>query len=436
METISISGFGGFKEAKFETAPIMVFIGEQATGKSIVAKLLYFFRNLGANPPVLRHDSEEHGRKWCREEFSTLFPPEDWGLGGFEIRYECNEQSVRISHPAKSEISPNAVEIEWSRFYSGAWEKWSQRLTEVKSVFEHGDVAGSYARTLRLHEEVRKDVEESLGAESAFEQVFVPAGRGFFAQISENIFTMLASNQGDVSKSFDPFLLRFGSLLQYYKKNFKSLGFFEARTTSHGRFPSVREYVENILKAEYVRENGQDILLHPDGRRVELRLAASGQQESLPLLLTLGRVLAGGHDPGRSVYFEEPEAHLFPNAQRQIVELLAAAFNLRRDRVRFVITTHSPYILSVLDNLLQAGQRYASPKPDKKIGKIVPQVFALRPGDVAVYSLGNGQARLIMDPETKLIEADIIDNVSMEIDEQFHRLPTFRRSRGVVSDFF
>jgi len=430
METISISGFGGFKEATLETAPIKtapitVFIGEQATGKSIVAKLLFFFRNLGANPPVLEHDSEEEGRKWCQQEFATLFPPEDWGVGSFEIRYECNGQSVQISRPARSaEISSNVVEIEWSRFYSGAWEKWSPSLTEVKSVFARGDVGGFTIRRLRLREEVRKDVEDVLGAESAFEQIFVPAGRGFFAQVSENIFTMLASNQGDLSKSFDPFLLRFGPWLQNFKKNFTSLGFFDSRATSYGQFPSVRKYVDNILKAEYVREDDQDILVHPDGRRVELRLAASGQQESLPLLLTLGRVLAGGHDPGRNVYFEEPEAHLFPNSQRQIVELLAGAFKLRRDKVRFVITTHSPYILSVLGNLLQAGQRYdgATPEVAAKLKKIVPQVFALRPGDVAVYSLGDGKARLIIDPETKLIEADIIDKVSMDIDEQFHRL--------------
>jgi hypothetical protein len=79
--------------------------------------------------------------------------------------------------------------------------------------------------------------------------------------------------------------------------------------------------------------------------------------------------------------------------------------------------------LSTFGNLLQAGQRYdAASQPDEKLEQIVPQVYALRPGDVAAYSLGDGQARSIIDPETKLIEGDIIDKVSMDIDEQFHRL--------------
>jgi hypothetical protein len=157
-------------------------------------------------------------------------------------------------------------------------------------------------------------------------------------------------------------------------------------------------------------------------RRVRLADASSGQQEALPLLLTLGLVFSG-LESKRDVYFEEPEAHLFPTSQREIVELLAAAFNLAKDSVRFVLTTHSPYILTTFGNLLQAGQRYdAVAQPDEKLERIMPRVYALCPGDVAAYSLADGQARSIIDPETKLIEADIIDNVSMEIDEQFHRL--------------
>ena len=70
MEKISISGFGGFKDATLETAPILtapitVFIGEQATGKSIVAKLLYFFRGIGAKLPFLftSKDTEEETKE-------------------------------------------------------------------------------------------------------------------------------------------------------------------------------------------------------------------------------------------------------------------------------------------------------------------------------------------------------------------------------------
>jgi hypothetical protein len=424
METISISGFGGLKEATLETepirtAPITVFIGEQATGKSILAKLLYFFRGIGPQLPFLGgSDPTDEEKKNCiRDEFCALFPPPNWGDKGFEVSYESNGQFVRVWRADNiAQRTQHPVQVEWSAFYTEAATNWSRHLDEVDMAS-----AGGADRFYRVRMDFLKQAKKALGPFGTSEQVFVPAGRESFARIGPNIFTMLDANKGDLRKSFDPILGGFLRKMEDYKKSFESVGFFDDQATQDGAWLIVRKRVESVLKAEYKREGDVDYLVHQDSRRVRLADASSGQQEALPLLLTLGRVLSGQNQE-RDVYFEEPEAHLFPNSQREIVELLAAAFNLNRDGVRFVITTHSPYILSVLDNLLQAGQRYASPEPDKKIGEIVPQVFALRPGDVAVYSLGNGKARLIMDPETKLIEADIIDNVSMEIDKQFDRL--------------
>ena len=48
MERIIISQFAGLNEVTLETGPIMVLIGPPASGKSISAKLLYFFREIGS----------------------------------------------------------------------------------------------------------------------------------------------------------------------------------------------------------------------------------------------------------------------------------------------------------------------------------------------------------------------------------------------------
>mgnify|MGYP006206212493 CR=1 FL=1 len=47
---------------------------------------------------------------------------------------------------------------------------------------------------------------------------------------------------------------------------------------------------------------------------------------------------------------EEPEAHLFPVAQKHLIELLAIMVNRNEDN-QLIITTHSPYILSSFNNL-------------------------------------------------------------------------------------
>lgn len=46
MESLEIQGFAGFKDLKIELNKINLFIGPQASGKSVLMKLAYF---LGKN---------------------------------------------------------------------------------------------------------------------------------------------------------------------------------------------------------------------------------------------------------------------------------------------------------------------------------------------------------------------------------------------------
>ncbi len=47
--------------------------------------------------------------------------------------------------------------------------------------------------------------------------------------------------------------------------------------------------------------------------------------------------------------FEEPEAHLYPETQSDIVELIGLLANLYHNQI--IIITHSPYILPPFNNL-------------------------------------------------------------------------------------
>ena len=57
-----------------------------------------------------------------------------------------------------------------------------------------------------------------------------------------------------------------------------------------------------------------------------------------------------------------------------------------------------------------------------KLEKIVPRRRALTPGSVTAYALDGGGAKAIMDDETHLIDAALIDEVSNELAVEFDRL--------------
>ncbi len=106
------------------------------------------------------------------------------------------------------------------------------------------------------------------------------------------------------------------------------------------------------------------------------------------------------------------------------MELMAQAFRARNGEMCIVLTTHSPYILTSVNNLLQAGKLYApaSKETAKKLMQIIPKKRRFSPGDVGFYALQDGRARSILDGETGLIDADVIDQVSNDIAIQFDQL--------------
>jgi predicted ATP-binding protein involved in virulence len=189
--------------------------------------------------------------------------------------------------------------------------------------------------------------------------------------------------------------------------------------------PVVEGLVQEILCGRYVNWDGEDIIVQPDGRRVDLANSSSGQQEALPVTIMLSAMLWAGRC---NCYLEEPEAHIFPSAQKKMVDLIGTVFNLTERQVHFTLTTHSPYILTAFNNLLQAGSlaEQSNKAKDKKrlkaLEKIVPRNRWLKPSQVAAYFVADGKAESIMDKETGLINAAAIDGVSDEIAVEFDKL--------------
>jgi hypothetical protein len=120
---------------------------------------------------------------------------------------------------------------------------------------------------------------------------------------------------------------------------------------------------------------------------------------------------------------EEPEAHLFPDAQEQISRLVSLLRHNAAQEVKFVITTHSPYMLAAFNNLIKADN-IVRQKPGLKdaVCKEIPESMHINIERFSAYSLKDGRAENIIDKETNLIDANTIDGVSESIMETFNAL--------------
>jgi hypothetical protein len=91
---------------------------------------------------------------------------------------------------------------------------------------------------------------------------------------------------------------------------------------------------------------------------------------------------------------------------------------------QFLITTHSPYILTALNNLLLAGKLANKLRGEKKkeLFNIVDGDMVLSIKNMQCYSLEDGFSSSIISSENELIESDVIDEVSDDLSCEFDKL--------------
>jgi hypothetical protein len=411
-ESLHIRNFAGLSDVQLELKPVTVLIGPQASGKSVCAKLAFFFKELVRRLPsyALGEGTKDDARQEDERVFLTYFPAETWGQGEFEVIYSFGKLRItaRRSTPHSSKVA-----FEYSSYYD-------QLFDVVRSTLEQLELEDSRFFDIMGYRAVRQAVQKRIAADISptltNQAYFIPAGRSFFATLRESVFSRLFEFD---RSPIDPFLREFGDMYAWVRRRYAAL----SEKSDHG---AVGIRIEALLGGRYLREDEDDYILMTDGRRVPLDVSSSGQQEVLPLAIILATITETNGDRAQSTLFvEEPEAHLFPSAQRQIIHLFAAATDLESPEsfTQFLVTTHSPYILAALNNLMYGG-KIASEDQEKagRVSDLLGRNVLIDPEKVAAYSLENGSARFIIDPETRLVEATLIDRVSGELAREFEQL--------------
>jgi AAA ATPase domain len=412
-ERLIIENFASIKALDIELRSINVLIGKQAVGKSVCIKLIYFFKQFiwQILEVVENHHDQQKLNTAYLSTFMNFFPGYSWERRPFKIRYEMADLYIEISSDENSKI-PHLS-------YS---EKYQNEFNHLKLIWKINSHPSDLKEFIEINTVMKRRSLEWLTMqfpmEILHEQIFIPAGRSFFSILQRNIFSLLSSRS-----EIDPFLTQFGRLYESLKPFHQTEG-----TLGEEVIPEeTQELLSKILQGKYIyRGSEDDILLSEDGRQMRLIDSSSGQKEALPLVVILTyflRAQNSGH--GRTIYIEEPEAHVFPDSQKSIVDLIATVYNLSPERSQFFIATHSPYILTAFNNLIQAGELYrtlASESDLKNLSEIVPKTRSLDFRDIGVYSLEEGFARDIMSEEMGLIDTNIIDEVSNSMAIEFGQL--------------
>ena len=127
-----------------------------------------------------------------------------------------------------------------------------------------------------------------------------------------------------------------------------------------------------------------------------------------------------------SFVIEEPEQNLFPQNQCELLSFMASKQSDNDKGYRqFVITTHSPYLLSYLNVLMLAHKLYNNEEIKDEVASIVPPNRMVDSDNVAVYSLdpeGEVYCKSLIAERTGLISVNSLDSASEYIGENYDKL--------------
>jgi len=378
MKKISIENFGPI-DGKFEMSldqKLTILIGEQATGKSTIARLIHF-----------------------------------------SMLNECNEVLELLGRKNSSlELHRDAVQQYFRRNYSYGTIKYN---TNRFMLDYDAEISNTLISTPESLTDSKSDGEYPI---------YIPAGRSIMPLL---FGSYAAAKNVNVDPFLDDFLLLLDGLRKDFTKPFidvlnMNLDINGIQLTENTK-KAVVFLMESILKGKYRCENGNEKLVYGDNNSIPITSASSGQQECIYILIALLFVLCDTKE--YTVIIEEPEAHLYPAAQKLLMELIALIIN--NTYCRFIITTHSPYILTAT-NLLIHSAKVENNIKDGKV--IVDPMKRINPEEVSAFMLernGNFSYRSIIDEETGLIDAEQIDKVSEEIDKSMSDLIDLEVKHGL-----
>ena len=411
---ISIENLGPLEKIeKFEVKKINILIGESASGKSILAKAVYFFNSIFLEEFEYQYFESGRGEKKHIENLlehenllEQLFPYNQYKLK----YYYTDKLSVEVTRDKKYTIK-----------YSGDLEKEIKKLEEVKQIRDDEKIK-------RLEEKFLKTVKEEKVGD--IKQVISELEKYDL----EGIYTFIAINDfhkkmGIISTIFIPATrsfvsdfddIRLNELNRPYRfrRNIRNdgIGDITLRMFSDLYRRSLRDFKKNdkkyneLLKGDLYSDNlTRNLQLKVDNQtELSINQISSGQKEIVPLIIIL-QTLEEQKNP-HLLIVEEPESHLFPSDQRKVFDLLIEFTNATNSKL--MITTHSPYMLMSADNLIKAKAKNYELFKAKYIDF----------NEINASKLENNKVESVLNQKYKMVSTKYMEKVTDSIMEEYDKI--------------
>lgn len=398
---IQIKSLGPIRDATLTIKRLMLFTGESGLGKSYLAtlsnyifallsngrsRLNAFFNNLDLRNLL---DGKKSGEIIYTLNLSTLF---EWidrdavDYVGYMIGNHSFDGNVHIEWPNL----PNIIQLTY-------WESLSGLDDNEEVVYRIASLNYNFNNISD-----KREVDSSM----------------FAALIRAELFTAVFGNKPLKLRNYVLPPSR-GALMEIQDRPIFRSGMYEQffRLKADLVRPSLNQKNEDILLSRLLerindgtisQSNSEMFYTTLNGINVPLSAAASSIKEIAPLTMLLNKY----EDDNISILFEEPEAHLHPNRQQFVADLIGYMIS---KGYHLQITTHSDYfikrinILMKLYNILHGSEEEKYKDLCTKYGFI--QESMIDANEVVAYNLVR-----TVEGDTKVLKlnTDAIDGIPFD----------------------
>lgn len=449
---IQVRNLGVIKEAEVDLKPLTVFIGPNNAGKTWLAYTLFAILGSYANM--------RYARAYTLEKVQEAYPPLDTAIQQVLDEGNATVDLVKFADEYGETYINNVALLarQWMRQYMNtvraSFESLEAHLSLggtkedfLRKVLAHSQenklsvgqrrrgpllstLKESGKRELYIYTSTEGDISEKLPQRVVKEFLVDSLFRTLHIAIYSSMYTFpterssIVLNLNDLQKitstsaPVDSFIAMMANMFRISTLFDRELA---AKTT-----PAIGQYIQLAKLLEKTTLGGsvdfstptpdpqREILFRPtEDVTLEISVVSSMVKELAPLVLYL-RYLA---QPGELLIIDEPEMNLHPKAQVQLIEFLAM---LVEAGLQVLITTHSPYIVDHLTNLMKAAERADKEVIRNKFYLQRAEAFISKK-NVSVYLFEQEKARNILG-EDGLIDWGTFNEVSKRINDIYFEL--------------
>ena len=391
-ERLIVKSFGPVKDLDVIFKKVTLFIGDQGTGKSCVAKLFSMF-------------------KWTEKVLSQ----KKYKLSYFE-QYNRFQKMLCKYHRIESFVNESSYIKFEGDLYDFLYENGNFSVTdknhEIKGISKVMYVPAERS-IVSVAENKSKLLKELPDSSETFSDEFVNAKKFF---------------QNGYNLPFEGLRFEYDSLNDagwIHGVDYK-VRLINASSGIQSSLPMciVSEYLSSKISDK------EEVKLSKEEKdKLEKRVAEIMQNEeysdSIKDMMIRQLSYANRYNQLINIV-EEPELNLFPRSQMEVLFSLISN-NASAEENMLVFTTHSPYSLAIINTMIMGAKAYTNATEEQRgqIEAILPVKYQINENEIAAYRLSSSDecyCQSVINEKTGLVSKNELDSASDEIMRVFNSL--------------